>query len=310
MVLADVLVGQDKTQVDSALRILESAAGLRPDRPRAYHLKRASLLDAKNDATGAEAELAEALLVAPKNAFDYYLIGQVDYKRRRFADAIDDFEMALRGRPDHFWARCLQAICFIETKNFDAAKSNLVGCLQAEPDSAWLYLLRGFASGQLGVRDLNLIKVSPGRESNLKKARNPSSIRRRQIFKPPSSSSNAPPMMTSCTSSSSIAVWFDSSVTISIKPQPTTCRPFRIKEDPNAHANLAFVYQKQGKIDEAIAQFGEAIALKPDWAALYRGRADLLQDRPDSAPEHRARRSADLKLAIHNENDDKSRSRP
>ena len=70
--------------------------------------------------------------------------------------------MALRGRPDHFWARCLQAICFIQTKNFDAAKSNLVGCLQAEPDSAWLYLLRGFACGQLGTRDLNLVKDESG----------------------------------------------------------------------------------------------------------------------------------------------------
>ena len=39
MVLADVLAGQDKAQVDRALRILESAARLRPDHPRAYHLK-------------------------------------------------------------------------------------------------------------------------------------------------------------------------------------------------------------------------------------------------------------------------------
>ena len=70
--------------------------------------------------------------------------------------------MALRKKPDHFWAKCLLAICYIQTKNFEAAKSNLIGCLQADPDSAWLYLLRGFASGQLGARDLNLVKTSPG----------------------------------------------------------------------------------------------------------------------------------------------------
>ena len=169
MVLADVLVGQDKAQVDCALRVLESAARLRPDQPRAYHVKRASLLAMKNDRAGADRELAEAALVAPKTAFDYFLIGQDEYKRRSYASAIDHFEMALRDKADHFWARCLQAICFIETGRFDAAKSNLFACLQAEPDSAWLYLLRGYASGQLGARDLKLVKADPGRESNLKK---------------------------------------------------------------------------------------------------------------------------------------------
>ena len=306
MVLADVLVGQDKTQVDGALRILESAARLRPDRPRAYHLKRASLLEAKNDAAGAEAERAEALLVAPKNAFDYFLIGQVEYKRRRFADAIDDFEMALRGRPDHFWAKCLQAICFIETKNFDAAKSNLVGCLQAEPDSAWLYLLRGFASGQLGARDLNLIKISPGRESNLKKGAESEFDKAEADFQA------AVEQLKRAPDNDLLYILLINRGLVRYQRDHLNqaaadyLQAIAIKDDPNAHANLAFAYQKQGKTDEAVAQFGLAIALKPDWAALYRGRAQLMQDRSDSTPEHRASALADLKLAIQKEKDDKS----
>src|SRR5947207_459468 len=36
---------------------------------------------------------------------------------------------------------------------------------QAEPDFVWLYLLRGYASGQLGVRRLKLAKALPDRDA-------------------------------------------------------------------------------------------------------------------------------------------------
>jgi tetratricopeptide (TPR) repeat protein len=75
----------------------------------------------------------------------------------------------------------------------------------------------------------------------------------------------------------------------------------RNKKDPNAHANLAFVYHRQGKADDAIAQISQAIALKPDWAPLYRARAELLQARPDATPAHRQAAQADLMLAIRHE---------
>jgi eukaryotic-like serine/threonine-protein kinase len=305
-VLADVLVGQDKAQVDSALRILESAARLRSEQPRAFHLKQASLLEKKNDTAGAEQERAEALLVAPKSAFDYFLIGQDDYKRGRFADAIDHFEMALRGRPDHFWAKCLQAICFIKTKNFDAAKSNLFGCIQAEPDSAWLYLLRGYASGQLGTRDLNLVKVSPERESNLKKVAESEFEKAEADYQAAIEKLKRAPdndLLYSVLVNRGLARYQRGDLD---QAAADCLQAIGINDDPLAHSNLAYVYQKQGKTEEAVAQFGLAIALKPDWAALYRGRAQLMQDRPDSTPEHRALALADIKLAIQKEKDDKS----
>jgi eukaryotic-like serine/threonine-protein kinase len=306
MVLADVLAGQDKAQVDGALSVLESAARLRPDHPRAYHLRRASLLAAKNDRAGADRERAEAALVAPKTAFDYFLIGQDEYKRRRFADAIGHFEMALRNRPDHFWAKCLQAICFIETKSFAAAKSNLFGCLQAEPDSAWLFLLRGYASGQLGARDLALIATNPGREADLKRvAESEFDIAEADFHDALEKLKRAPDndlQYILLVNRGSVRYQRDRLEQAAADFQ----RAISIKDEPDAHANLAYVYQKQGKTDEAIAQFSSAISLKPKWAALYRGRAQLMQNRPDSTPEHRAKAMADLKSAIQNEKDDKS----
>ena len=41
----------------------------------------------------------------------------------------------------------------------------------------------------------------------------------------------------------------------------------------NAFASLAQVFQRQKKWDEAVEQFTQAIARKPGWPPLYRGRA-------------------------------------
>jgi eukaryotic-like serine/threonine-protein kinase len=302
MVLADVAAsGQDPAKIDHGLRVLESAARLRPDHPRAYHLKRASLLAAKNDHAGADRELAQAQLVPPQSSFDYFLIGQDEYKRRCYADAIDDLEMALRGRSDHFWAKCLQAICFIQTKRFDAAKANLIGCLQAEPDSAWLYLLRGFASGQQGARDLKLVATSPGREADLKK------VAESEFDKAEADFHDALELLKRTPDRDLSYILLVNRGLVRFErgrldqAAADYLEAICTKQDPNAHADLAFVYQKQGKIDEAIAQFSQAIALKPDWAPLYRGRAKLLQDRPDATAVHRQAAEADLKLAIRHE---------
>src|SRR5262249_9089819 len=65
-----------------------------------------------------------------------------------------------------------------------------------------------------------------------------------------------------------------------------------------AYANLAQVYQRQGKPDAAVAQFGRAIAARPDMAALYRGRAGVELNRKDPTPGQRAPALRDLDEAI------------
>ena len=55
-------------------------------------------------------------------------------------------------QPDHFWAQCLSAIASIQTNQPGMAKLGLNACIEHEPQFAWLYLLRGFASGQAAVQ--------------------------------------------------------------------------------------------------------------------------------------------------------------
>jgi tetratricopeptide (TPR) repeat protein len=61
---------------------------------------------------------------------------------------------------------------------------------------------------------------------------------------------------------------------------------------------LAQVYARQDRSDEATGQFTRAIALRPDWAPLYRGRAGVNLDRKDQMQEHREAALADLEQAI------------
>ncbi len=65
-----------------------------------------------------------------------------------------------------------------------------------------------------------------------------------------------------------------------------------------AHAGLAQVYQRQNRPDLASEQFGQAIALKPDYAPLYRGRAEVTLGRKDATAEQRESALLDLDEAV------------
>ena len=150
LVLAESTASKGAGQVEVRYVPLDSADRLRPGHSREYFMRKASCLALRGDKAGSDRQLAEAQRIRPATAFDYFLIGQQEYKKERYSDAIQDFAVALRQQPDHFWAKCLQAICYIQTHEYEGAKSCLHGCLQTHPNFAWLYLLRGYASGQIG----------------------------------------------------------------------------------------------------------------------------------------------------------------
>src|SRR5262249_53141125 len=147
LVLAEAVAADDPKQVDQALAMLETAAKMRPAPSRAFHMRKAALLARKGDSAGEARELAEAQLGGLKTAFGHFLSGKQEFKRGRYPDAIKEFEIALRLKPDHFWAKCLMGISYIQTGRFEAAKSCVTDCHEADPGFAWLYLIRGFASG-------------------------------------------------------------------------------------------------------------------------------------------------------------------
>src|SRR5262249_51624021 len=133
-------------------------------------MRKASILDREGDKDGKAKELAEAQRVRPETAGDYFLSGQQLYKRKQVADAIRDLEAALRLKPDHFWAKCVLANCYLQTGRFEAAKACLTACLQSDPEFTLLYVLRGVASGQLGARSRTALKAGPAAGGSQKPA--------------------------------------------------------------------------------------------------------------------------------------------
>jgi eukaryotic-like serine/threonine-protein kinase len=305
LVLAEAVASQDSERVDSALRILDSANRLRPGQTRAYHLRRAACLTRKQDTAAQARELALAEAVHPETAFDYFLSGQQEYKRNRFADAIQDFEIAVRKNPDHFWAKCLLAICYIQTKRFEAAKSCLNDCIQTDPEFAWLYVLRGFTSGQIAAKYLNLVSDSPGLEKDLKasaefefdEAEADLRVALERLERTPDADLHYVLLV----NRGLIRYQRDRLDQAAADYQEA----IRFKKDPFlAYAELAHVYHKRGKTADAIEQFTRAIAVKPDFPPLYRGRAELEQVQSDANPAQRANAVADLKMAILHEKPD------
>jgi tetratricopeptide (TPR) repeat protein len=287
-VLLLILAGAED-RPEQGLRRLAAADKLRPP-TRAYHRRRADCLARLGDDSGAAQARLEAERLTPETAFDHFLTGLDRYGQRHWAAAIGSFDTALRLQPNHFWAHALSAVCCLqpELKRPEQAKVHLSACLQREPRFAWLYVLRGFASYQAAgfARDAATETGAPFEpaeadyrtaESLLANRPNPElryvllvnrgllRLERRQ---------------------------WDGAVGDLEAAIRLNGRHYL------AYANLAQVYQRWGKADEAVAQFGRAIAVRPDLAALYRGRADVELNRRDPTPAQRARALADLDRAI------------
>src|SRR5262249_34024205 len=143
---------------EEALRVLDRAARVLPRPTRAFHLRRAAWLERAGDRGGADPERAGAGRLLPGAAVGHLLAGPERYKRLPGPDrskppegreAVRDFAAALRLQHDHFWAQCLSALCYLQMGRPVEARPALSGCLQGKTEFAWLYVLRGFASGQV-----------------------------------------------------------------------------------------------------------------------------------------------------------------
>jgi tetratricopeptide (TPR) repeat protein/tRNA A-37 threonylcarbamoyl transferase component Bud32 len=267
------------------LRWLDRAARLRPA-TRAYHLRRAACLARTGDAPSAERERAQAERLRPTSAFDHFLAGQERYKSGDPMQAIRHFNNALRLQPDHFWAQCLSAICWLQLTQPVQAAASLTACLKREPEFAWLYILRGFASSlvPVGSRPEEIKLRSEAAEADYRWAmdlleRRPNGelhyvvlVNRGLLRLQRNDLENG-------TSDLRAAI--------------------RLNDRPSqAYAALAEFYLEEHKLDEAVEQFTQAIKRRPDWAPLYRARADVDLSRSELTREQCARALRDLAQAI------------
>ena len=295
-----LILAEAMPQADQGLKALDGAVKWHPA-TRAYYLRRAACLARLGDVGGAERERSAAESLSPVTAFDQFLTGQERYERGRWDEALCHFDAALRHQPNHFWAQCLSAICYLQLRQPVEAKACLNVCLNQDPDFAWLYLLRGFASGQVGAIFAQAGGVAaqasniPGKAEDRFAAAEEDYAKALELLERKPVAELRYVLLVN----RGLLRWQRRDLDRAV----TDLRE-AIRFDPRlyqAHAGLAQVLRQQGKPDEAVEQFTQAIALRPDLAALYRGRAEVYRGHEDLTPDQSEAALRDLDEAVRRE---------
>jgi tetratricopeptide (TPR) repeat protein len=138
---------EQRRRISQALAILDNAGRLAP-LMQAHHLRKALYLDWLGEKSAAVRERECARAMTPAGAIDYLLLGQEHLRLGGAAQALVDFQNALRLQPDDFWTRFHLAFCSLKLGRRAEAVDGLTWCLEQRPGFIWAYLLRGFAQGQ------------------------------------------------------------------------------------------------------------------------------------------------------------------
>jgi Tfp pilus assembly protein PilF len=236
---------------------------------RAYHQQRARVLAHLGDERGASEELRQARLAPAESALDEFVLGQERYSQgllgededrdHSLAEASLHFETALRLQPDHFWAQYFLALCRLKQQRPAEATASLTACLAARPDFLWLYLLRGFARGQV-----NAIEAA---EQDFEKTldleqRHPNNAARYTLHMDRG--------VTRFNYGDLDKAVTDFRAALAVNPRPV-----------QAHLSLGMVYRRQQRWEAALEQVDAAIKCDPSWAEPYRCRARIHRERRD-----------------------------
>jgi tetratricopeptide (TPR) repeat protein len=287
-----LVLSQVEATPERGLRRLDQAARLRPTPTRSYHSRRADCLVQAGNAAAADAERRAAERLEPSTALDHYLAGQDQYKRGNLVAALRHFDLALRQRPDHFWAQCLSAICWHRLGYTEAARAAYTACLTREGELAWLYLLRGVASGDIPTR-ASAVEIqirSQAAEADFRRAM-------QLLDQKPNAELRYSLLVNRGVLRAGRKDWDAAAADL---------RAAIDLGDTGALASgdLAKLYLDQGRYAEALDEFTLAIRHRPDWPPLYRGRAEVVLRSRDPSPARRAQALSDLDRAIHLEKPD------
>jgi tetratricopeptide (TPR) repeat protein len=305
-------------RAEEALRIVGRAEELHVPATRAYHLRRADFLEMKGDREAADKERAIAERLTPTEAFDLFLTGRESTKRSDWHEAITQLSAATQRQPDYFWAQCLLAICHLQTHEPVKALIGLNACLQRKPDCAWLYMLRAIAntkaaSENIGRRGTDQVKVA---SEQFAAAVGEARKKTEEVEKVKVASEqfaaaeadyrsaldriggmNEPAELRYVLLLNRGMMWLvRDSLTAAAADFQEAIRLNDRRFD--AYVDLGQVYQRQGQTNDALEQFAKAIALRPNWAPLYRGRANVHLGLKDLSPELREMTLSELEDAI------------
>ena len=281
-------------QAEEALRIVGRTEGLHSPATRAFHLRRADFLEMKGDKNGAETERANAERLTPADAFDFFLIGRESTRRSDWTEAITQLSAATQRQPDYFWAQCLLAICHLQTHQPVKARIGLNACLQRKSDRAWLYMLRGLANAEAAREDMSRHGPDQVKAASAQFAAAEGDYRT-ALELLGDKTEHAELRYVLVLNRGMMRLVRDDLADAAADFQEAIRLNDRRYE---AFVDLGQVYQRQGRTDDALDQFAKAIELRPNWAPLYRGRANVFLGLKDLSPELREMTLSELEDAI------------
>jgi tetratricopeptide (TPR) repeat protein len=229
---------------------------------RAIHLRRAGLLEQLGRPAGEQIKAAER--IKAQDAVDLFLEGVTLFAEGRLEQAARRFTRSLDLRRNDFWAQYHRSLCNLRLavehperagQYWRAVEEGLTTCIAGRPDFLLSYVLRGYVRGELGD--------AAGSEADFTAvlARKPDPLTRYALLV------NRGTVRSRRHETKAEA---EQDLLQAIDLQPKLFQ---------AHLNLARVYQENGKLKEARAEYDEAIALAgntPAGVALYRRRGRLL----------------------------------
>jgi tetratricopeptide (TPR) repeat protein len=292
LVLAEA-VGHPETdrdparRADEALRVLDRATRLGLPLSQAYHWRRARYLGQKGDRGAAEEASRQAGAMMPAGAFDFFLAGQEKYKQGALAQAVRDFENALRLEPDHFWAQYFLAACYLgmSPPQPQLAVARLDACAALNSKFPWIYLLRGLAHMQLrefseAAADYRkALECGPDPAAQYAIHLHGGLLRIEEAIRGTTVASYAQAIAALPGLDLALMLAGPASVQAECKlaeaveelQQAARMKPNQFQ----AYATLAQAYQQQRKPARALEQLGEAIRRAPELSRLYYERALL-----------------------------------
>jgi tetratricopeptide (TPR) repeat protein/serine/threonine protein kinase len=115
----------------------------------ALYVLRANCCKALGEEAAAEADKQLADKTPPTMAVDHDLRGREARRARKYAEAVQHFEAALRVEPTHYWSLIRLGSCLYDLEDFASAARVFTGCIMKRPDHCYAYHRRAFAYDKL-----------------------------------------------------------------------------------------------------------------------------------------------------------------
>jgi serine/threonine protein kinase/tetratricopeptide (TPR) repeat protein len=136
-----------------ALALLDRADTIRDLAPsRALWEERARYLEQLGATAEAASARSRAQRLEPSSARDHYLLATALAHEGRYAQAVQELDVALALNPRHYWSMIQRGICHQELGKPALAAGDFGACIGLWPESVWGYFNRGYVLDQAGEK--------------------------------------------------------------------------------------------------------------------------------------------------------------